>query len=128
MPSVKTRRSGRSEIVVTGATGNNLRSVDLHLPTGVWTAVTGVSGSGKSTLIMDTLAPAVQGANGAAVFAAHHERITVGETVDRVVVVDQRPLGRSPRSTPVTYIKAWDKIRKLFAATPASSVVGSLAP
>ncbi|MEN0067005.1 MAG: excinuclease ABC subunit UvrA [Myxococcota bacterium] len=120
LPSRRNRRKPRAHLTLKGATGHNLKGVDVKVPTGVWLAVSGVSGSGKSTLIMDTLVPAIEAANGAEVYAAPHKRLTVGEKVDRVVVVDQSPIGRSPRSTPATYTKIMDALRRLFSETPGA--------
>ena len=117
-------REPRSWITLTTPRGHNLRCDEVRFPTGTWIAVSGVSGSGKSTLVMDTLAPALQAEAGAEVFAARHGGITLGERVDRVVVVDQSPIGRTPRSTPATYTKLWDPLRKLFASTPGASARG----
>jgi len=117
VPPRPERRSPRSRLVLKEPRGHNLRTGDVIVPTGVWVGVSGVSGSGKSTLIMDTLAPALRAAGGAEVFAAAHGGLTLGEAVDRVVVIDQSPIGRSPRSTPATYTKLWDALRKLYAET-----------
>ncbi len=120
LPARRQRRTPRSTITLKGATGHNLKSVDVKVPTGVWLAVSGVSGSGKSTLIMDTLAPAIAAHNGAEVYAAPHRNLRLGEKVDRVVIVDQSPIGRSPRSTPATYTKIMDGLRRLFSETPGA--------
>jgi excinuclease ABC subunit A len=97
--------------------GHNLRGKDVRFPTGCWVGVSGVSGSGKSTLVMDTLAPALRLSLGLVAEPAPHKALQLGEAVDRVVVVDQSPLSRSPRSTPATYCGLLDPIRKLFAST-----------
>ena len=110
-------RAGRSTMTLRGATGNNLHGEDLVLPTGVWVGVSGVSGSGKSTLVMDTLAAALRGSIGLDADPLPHAGLELGEAIDSVVIVDQSPLGRSPRSTPATYLKLWDHIRKGFAQT-----------
>lgn len=120
MPERSSRRRPRSWIEVRGAQAHNLRGVDVRFPTGVWVAVAGVSGSGKSSLVMDTLAPALLASMGKEVFAAPHDGFDVGEKVDKVVVVDQAPLGRSPRSTPATYTGAMDALRSLYAKTRGS--------
>ncbi len=117
MPDRAVRRSPRAWLTVTGARAHNLRGVDARFPTGVWVAVAGVSGSGKSSLVMDTLAPALEARMGREVFAAAHDAFELGEAVDKVVVVDQSPLGRSPRSTPATYAGAMDALRTLYAQT-----------
>jgi excinuclease ABC subunit A len=117
IPERPGRRTGRAAIRLLGARGNNLRGDALTIPTGAWTAVTGVSGSGKSTLVMDTLAPALRARLGEDAGPAPHDRLEVDDAIDKVVVVDQQPIGRSPRSTPATYVGAFDAIRTLFAET-----------
>ncbi|MCA3132227.1 MAG: excinuclease ABC subunit UvrA [Betaproteobacteria bacterium] len=102
-----------------GARGNNLRGVDLHLPVGLFTCVTGVSGSGKSTLVNDTLGRAMARAlHGAADEAAPFEALEGAELFDKLVVVDQSPIGRTPRSNPATYTGLFTPIRELFAGVP----------
>lgn len=105
-----------------GARGNNLQSVDLELPVGLLTCVTGVSGSGKSTLINNTLYPlAATALNGAeSLEAAPHERLEGLEHIDKVVDIDQSPIGRTPRSNPATYTGLFTPIRELFAGVPES--------
>ncbi|MEZ4317459.1 MAG: excinuclease ABC subunit UvrA [Myxococcota bacterium] len=120
MPAKKKVRKPRSWMTLTRPASNNLKVETARFPTGVWLGVSGVSGSGKSTLVMDTLAPALQAALGAEVFAAQHDGLELGEKVDRVVVIDQSPIGRTPRSTPATYCKILDPLRKLFAEIPGS--------
>lgn len=115
IPARGERRSGRGRLVLRGARANNLRGEQAWLPTGAWTAVSGVSGSGKSSLIMDSLVPALLQHIGSS--ALSEATVEVPERIDRVVVVDQQPIGRSPRSTPATYTKVFDAIRKLFAQT-----------
>ncbi len=116
-----------------GATQHNLKSVDVEIPLGTMTLVTGVSGSGKSTLVHDVLYRAAERELGSGETSAkEHLGEVVGqydaleglEYVDEVVLVDQAPIGRTPRSNPVTYIKAWDAVRKLFAAAPISREMG----
>ncbi len=110
-----------------GAELHNLRGIDVSLPLGALTVVTGVSGSGKSTLVHDVLFRALEvELKGGETSAKQHLGETVGRfqairgagRLDDVVLIDQSPIGRTPRSNPVTYIKAWDEIRKLFAAQP----------
>lgn len=116
-----------------GARQHNLRGVDMEVPLGTLTVVTGVSGSGKSTLVHDVLYRAAERELGTGETSAkEHLGEVVGEYdsieglshIDEVVLVDQSPIGRTPRSNPVTYIKAWDTVRKLFAATPVSAERG----
>ena len=108
-----------------GARHHNLRSVDLHLPLGAFICVTGVSGSGKSSLILETLAPAVQrllhrsGAN-----PGLHDKLAGVQHLNKVVIVDQQPLGQTPASNPATYTGVWDPIRELFARLPESKIRG----
>jgi excinuclease ABC subunit A len=124
LPAREERRAPRSWMTVRQPRGHNLRCGDVAFPTGAWVAISGVSGSGKSTLVMDTLAPALQAQLGAEIFAAAHQGLTLGEKVDRVVVVDQNPIGRTPRSTPATYTKVLDPLRTLFASIPGAKARG----
>ncbi|MCG8668437.1 MAG: excinuclease ABC subunit UvrA [Pseudomonadales bacterium] len=107
------------QLVLTGATGNNLQSVDAHIPLGLMTCVTGVSGSGKSTLINGTLYPIVATElNGATTLKPEsYEAIEGLEQLDKVVDIDQSPIGRTPRSNPATYTGLFTPIRELFAGT-----------
>jgi len=110
------------QIILRGAKGNNLKSIDVEIPIGLMTCITGVSGSGKSTLINDTLAPvACRALNDAAGGEpAEHESIEGLEYLDKVVIVDQSPIGRTPRSNPATYTGLFTAIRDLFAGTQES--------
>ena len=112
-------------IKVVGARENNLRNVDVEFPLGVMTAVTGVSGSGKSSLVNDVLYEVLANKlNNAKGVAGKHTRIEGLEQLDKVVHVDQAPIGRTPRSNPATYTGVFDHIRKLFAETPEAKVRG----
>jgi len=112
-------RPGKNRLVVRGASGHNLREVDLELPLGLLVCVTGVSGSGKSTLVNDTLYAAVAKAlYGASTEPAPHHGISGLELVDKVISVDQSPIGRTPRSNPATYTGLFTPIRDLFAGVP----------
>jgi excinuclease ABC subunit A len=112
-------------ITVHGARANNLKHIDAAFPVGLLTAVTGVSGSGKSTLVHDILAAAAAfKLNRAKTIAAPHRTITGLEHCERLVVVDQEAIGRSPRSNPATYTKILDELRKLYAKTPLAKVRG----
>lgn len=116
---------GRQHIVLRGATGNNLRGVDLDLPLGMLVCVTGVSGSGKSTLINDTLQP---------ILSQHfyhslraplpYKSIDGIDLIDKVIQIDQSPIGRTPRSNPATYAGFFDDIRRLFADLPSARIRG----
>jgi len=112
-------RPGKNKISVHGAQGNNLKEIDLELPLGVLVCVTGVSGSGKSTLINDTLYAAVARAlYGSNTEPAPHRSLSGIEHVDKVISVDQSPIGRTPRSNPATYTGLFTPIRDLFAGVP----------
>ena len=123
----KTRRKGRNNeyLILKGATGHNLKNVTLKLPLGIMTCVTGVSGSGKSSLINETLYP---------ILSKHfyrsvkeplpYESIEGLEYIDKVIEIDQAPIGRTPRSNPATYTKVFDDIRKLYGELPESKIRG----
>jgi excinuclease ABC subunit A len=125
IPERRRKRQRSRELVVKGAHEHNLRDVDVAFPLGVFTAVTGVSGSGKSTLVNDilylTLAKQLHGAR---TVPGRHKRINGLDQVDKVVHVDQSPIGRTPRSNPATYTGVFDHVRKLFAATAEAKVRG----
>ena len=115
----------RKEIVVKGATGNNLKNVTAKFPLGVMTCITGVSGSGKSTLTIDTLYKAVARIiNRSRVIPGKHEDITGLEFIDKIVEIDQSPIGRTPRSNPATYTGAFTPIRDWFAGLPEAKSRG----
>jgi excinuclease ABC subunit A len=117
-PDLRTPNDPGRQLRVRGATGNNLKNVDLDIPVGLLTCITGVSGSGKSTLINDTLYQAAAAAlNGASTTPAPHEAIVGLELFDKVVDIDQAPIGRTPRSNPATYTGLFTPIRELFAGT-----------
>ena len=121
IPKRRRRNARDNSLVLTGARGNNLKGVDLELPLGLFVCITGVSGSGKSTLINDTLYAAVaQHLYGSPTEPAPHESITGLEFFDKVISVDQSPIGRTPRSNPATYTGLFTPIRELFAEVPAA--------
>ena len=119
------RNPDRGRITVTGARANNLKDVTVSIELGTLTVVTGVSGSGKSSLVTDTLAPALTN-------AVHRSKRMVGPfrsiegigLIDKVIDIDQSPIGRTPRSNPATYIGLWDDLRALYASTPESRARG----
>jgi excinuclease ABC subunit A len=127
VPEVRRPRTQGRELKVHGAREHNLQNVDVAFPLGLFVAVTGVSGSGKSTLVNDILytSLAKQIYNARAV-AGRHQKITGLEHVDKVIHVDQSPIGRTPRSNPATYTGVFDHIRKLFASTPEAKMRGYL--
>ena len=119
------RNPGRGALKITGAKANNLHNVTAEIEFGTLTVVTGVSGSGKSSLVTDTIAPALTN-------AIHHSQRPVApyktlegvEEIDKVIDIDQSPIGRTPRSNPATYIGLWDDLRALFASVPESKARG----
>jgi excinuclease ABC subunit A len=125
VPTLRNRPAPARQIRIVGARGNNLRNVTAEIPLGLLTCVTGVSGSGKSTLIVDTLFGHVAARlNGARVEAAPCERIEGLEEIDRVIDIDQSPIGRTPRSNPATYTGLFAPLRELFAAVPEARARG----
>ncbi|OCC22818.1 excinuclease ABC subunit A [Croceicoccus estronivorus] len=122
----KQRRKGNGhKLTVHGARANNLRDVTASIPLGTFTCVTGVSGSGKSSFTIDTLhAGAARQLNGARIIAGAHDKITGLEFCDKVIEIDQSPIGRTPRSNPATYTGAFTQIRDWFAGLPESQARG----
>ena len=118
------RRPGAQQLKIYGARAHNLRNLDIAIPLGMIVAITGVSGSGKSTLVHDVLYQALAAmkgqTNGAGSTTGLFDRIEGAQHIHEVVLVDQSPIGRTPRSNPVTYIKAFDAIRELFASLPGA--------
>src|SRR5437868_1812344 len=122
----KSRRKFSSVIKITGATEHNLKNLDVEIPLGIFTAITGVSGSGKSTLIQDVLYRNLLRTKGQ---GSEHEpgacrAVTGGHRFDKVIMVDQSPLARTPRSTPILYLGLYDRVRELFAALPEAQAQG----
>ncbi len=126
IPVPKIRRNGNGKsLTVKGASGNNLKNVDLTLPLGTFTAITGVSGSGKSTLIIDTLYKILaQKLYDNSAQPSPYKSIHGLENIDKVIDINQRPIGRTPRSTPATYVGLFPLIRDLFAHLPESKLRG----
>jgi len=123
----KKRRNWKDHILIKGARENNLKNVNVKFPLGVFTCVTGVSGSGKTSLIKRILYPALQKAIGnyAGEQTGSYDGIFGNiDLVQQVEMVDQNPIGRSSRSNPVTYVKAWDDVRALFSGLPAAKAAG----
>ena len=124
VPAVRRTPSGH-EIVVRGAKEHNLQDIDVAIPLGCFVAVTGVSGSGKSTLIRDILLPAMmQQIYKSKDSPGRHKKVEGVEAIDKIIDMDQSPIGRTPRSNAATYTGVFDSIRKLFAAAPESKVRG----
>ncbi|MDH7640964.1 excinuclease ABC subunit UvrA [Sphingomonas oryzagri] len=124
LPAHRRAGSGR-KLTVKGARANNLKDVTASIPLGTFTCITGVSGSGKSTFTIDTLfASAARTLNGARVQAGHHEKIEGLAALDKVIDIDQSPIGRTPRSNPATYTGAFTQIRDWFAGLPESQARG----
>ena len=120
------RKNGKHKILsLRGASGNNLKSIDIDFPLGYFIAVTGVSGSGKSTLINETLLPALLNKlNRSRAYPMPYESINGQEFLDKIVAIDQKPIGRTPRSNPATYTGVFTHIRELFAKLPESKMRG----
>ena len=126
IPVPKVRRTPtREAITVRGAREHNLQDIDVEIPLGCFVAVTGVSGSGKSTLIRDILLPAMmQHLHKSKDAPGRHRTVEGLSAIDKVIDMDQSPIGRTPRSNPATYTGVFDSVRKLFAAAPESKVRG----
>ena len=125
VPDERTENDPDRQLTITGAAGNNLDRLDISIPVGLLTCVTGVSGSGKSTLINNTLYPAMaRHLHGGREPPAAHEGITGLDQFDKVIDIDQSPIGRTPRSNPATYTGLFTPIRELFAGTPEARARG----
>jgi excinuclease ABC subunit A len=121
----RARRAPKGFVVVEGARENNLQGIDARFPLGVLAAVTGVSGAGKSTLVGRILEPALRNRlMGADESLGAHDRIAGVEALDKIIVIDQQPIGRTPRSNPATYTKVFDMVREVFAQTKEARAFG----
>jgi excinuclease ABC subunit A len=127
IPSRRRAADPGRELTIVGARGNNLKDVTATIPLGLFTCVTGVSGGGKSTLVIDTLyKAAARSLNGASDPPAPHDRINGLDQIDKVIDIDQSPIGRTPRSNPATYTGAFTPIRDWFAGLPEAKARGYL--
>jgi len=125
IPSIRRPINPKRKLTVKGAKENNLKDIDVEIPLGLFVAVTGVSGSGKSTLVNDILYVALANKlNGARQVPGRHRTVTGIDNLDKIVHVDQSPIGRTPRSNPATYTGVFDKVRALFAETTEAKVRG----
>lgn len=121
----KRRKKGKTGLEIIGASHHNLKNLSVNIPLGVFVAVTGVSGSGKSSLISDILHPALSNyLHGGEHTVGDHKAIQGIDEIDKVIAIDQSPIGRNPRSNPATYIKLFDEIRDLFTKLPESQARG----
>ena len=113
------------KIIIKGASEHNLKNIDVELPIGTWVCMTGVSGSGKSSLVQEVLVKGLRKQLGRFVGKTGvHDRIEGAEPIERVVEVDQTPIGKTPRSVPASYVGLWDEVRKLFSMLPESRLRG----
>jgi excinuclease ABC subunit A len=126
MATPKQRRKGNGAFIkIKGAAEHNLKNINVEIPLGSFTCITGVSGSGKSTLLSDVLYPALANEiNGSNYAEGAYKKIEGGENIDKIIDIDQSPIGRTPRSNPITYVEGFTAIRDLFANLPESKMKG----
>jgi excinuclease ABC subunit A len=125
IPIPKKRRKSRHFVRLIGCSEHNLKNIDVKIPIGLLNLVTGVSGSGKSTLVYDILFKGLyRKLHNYRMRAGKHDKILMDAVIDKVIVIDQSPIGKTPRSNPVTYIKVFDDVRKIFSETKESKVRG----
>ena len=118
LPDTRRKPDDRT-LILEAVRHNNLKGIDVEIPLGLFVCITGVSGSGKSSLVSDVLEPALRSMLGSdAAVPGDFDALVGGEQLDKVIVIDQSPIGRTPRSNPSTYVKVWDDIRKLFTMLP----------
>jgi excinuclease ABC subunit A len=125
IPQPESRRKGDKYIKIKGCKENNLKNIDVRIPIGLLTLVTGVSGSGKSTLISEILYKGMmQKLHNSKLRVGEHKKIITDSEIDKVIVIDQSPIGKTPRSNPATYTKVFDEIRKIFTGTEEARLRG----
>lgn len=125
IPLPSKRRTSKGNIIFKGCKEHNLKNIDVEVPTGIMTCITGVSGSGKSTLIEEIVYKALRKKLGeSSDKPGKHDKMILNSDLDKIIVIDQSPIGRTPRSNPATYIKVFDEIRALFASTKEAQLRG----
>jgi excinuclease ABC subunit A len=125
IPLPKSRKNPEHFLHITGCREHNLKDIDIDIPLGLLTLITGVSGSGKSTLVYDILYKGLmKNLHNSRVNPGNHDAIFFDKQIDKVIVIDQSPIGKTPRSNPATYTKVFDEIRRLFAQTPEARIRG----
>ena len=127
IPTPKKRRTNEGSIIFKGCKENNLKNIDVTIPLRVFTCLTGVSGSGKSTLMEEIIQKLLMkklGLGASTITPGKHDEIIINGEIDKVIIIDQSPIGRTPRSNPATYIKVFDEIRALFAQTKEAKMRG----